>query len=451
MIAPGTDALAPELSARLDSADIDAAGGSLRHLVVTVRAPEVPVRPDVRRQPLNIALVIDASGSMAGRPLEAAKAATLDVIDALTADDHLSVVSFASDVQVHAEAVRLDAAGKTAVKRGVDRLTARGNTALCAGWLAGCEAVARRQAATAIGERNRVVLLSDGHANEGETDPAVLGRHADELRRRGIVTSTVGVGDGYSPTQLQALAESGGGRMHDADVPDEIARIVMAELTDSLATTVENLEIDVRLPPGVTAEPYGAAPSSTTDGGRTILLGSMLGGATRSVVVRLTFGSGADRATAHLGVAARWTTPGDSAERALAAAVVEARFADPADRAAGRDLATAQLVVEQWQAHVYRQAMILNQDGACREAAAYAAREYEAIRGYCAGVPELVALIDGLDSFAPSLLARFSASSSKEMLLHSYKLSRHEADHRGHPTASFSLFLAQERRARRRS
>lgn len=78
-------------------------------------------------------------------------------------------------------------------------------------------------------------------------------------------------------------------------------------------------------------------------------------------------------------------------------------------------------------------------------------RARPAIRGSCAGVPELEALLGGLDSFAPSLLARYSAASSKEMLLHSYKLSRHEADHRGHPTASFSLLLAQERRARRRS
>lgn len=454
MIAPGND-LPPttlDLRARLDRPVIDAAGGSVRHLLVSVRAPESPRRPDESRLPLNIALVIDASGSMSGAPLAAAKAAVLDVIESLTAADHVSVVSFASDTQLHAEAVRLDAAGKLAVRRAVARIETRGSTALCDGWLAGCEAVARRQATTSGAERRRVVLLSDGHANQGETDPAALARHADALRQRGVVSSTVGVGCNYSPIQLQAIAEAGGGRMHDAERPEEIARIVIAELGDSLATTVENLEIRLDLPPGVSAEPFGTSPTRSTDRGPAILLGALLGGATRPVVVRLTFGSGAAGTAATLGVAARWTKPGDDAERAGAAPAIEARSdVAAASATAPLDLATALVVVEQWQAHIYHRALVLNQDGACEEAAAFAAREIEEIRRYCAGVPELEQLLDGLDSFAPSLRARYSARSSKEVLLSCYKLSRHEVDHRGRGHASFSDLIDAEQSHRQGS
>jgi len=453
MIAPGNHVPTPDLRACLDQPILDATGGSVRHLVVSVRAPESQRRPDERRLPLNIALVIDASGSMAGAPLAAAKAAVLDVVESLTAADHVSVVSFASDTQLHAETVRLDAVGKLAVRRAVAGIDTRGSTALCDGWLAGCEAVARRQATTSGAERHRVVLLSDGHANQGETDPAALARHADALRQRGVVSSTVGVGCNYSPTQLQAIAEAGGGRMHDAELPEEIARIVTAELNDTLATTVENLEIDLQLPPGVTAEPYGAAPARPGERGPAILLGALLGGATRVVVVRLTFGPGAPGVTATLGVAARWTQPGDDAERACAAPVVEVRHDAPgACAAAPRDLEAAKLVVEQWQAHVYRRALILNQDGACDEAAAFSAREAAEIQRYCAGVPDLERLLDGLDRFVDSVTTRYSPRSSKEMMLRSYKLSRHESDHRArHASPSFSDVIAEEQRQRRRS
>jgi hypothetical protein len=71
----------------------------------------------------------------------------------------------------------------------------------------------------------------------------MLAKHASELRKRGIVTSTVGVGHNYSPTQLQAIAEAGGGRMHDAEEPGDIAQIVMAELNDTLSTVVDHLEL----------------------------------------------------------------------------------------------------------------------------------------------------------------------------------------------------------------
>ena len=60
--------------------------------------------------------------------------------------------------------------------------------------------------------QNRVIVLSDGHANRGLVEPGELGHHAAELRKRGLYTSTVGIGDNYSPVQLDAIAEHGGGR-----------------------------------------------------------------------------------------------------------------------------------------------------------------------------------------------------------------------------------------------
>lgn len=437
------------LSAVLDRRLINVAGRSVRHLVITLRAPEPQRDNEAERLPLNLGMVIDASGSMQGPPLSAAKSATLDVLRFLQADDHFSLVSFASDVQVHAQAVRLDNRGRRTAVDAVRPLVPRGSTALCDGWLGGCEAVATRQAAIDHPERHHVVLLSDGHANQGECDPAALARHAHELRQRGIVTSTVGIGEHYSPTQLQAIAEAGGGRMHDAELPEEIARIVMAELNDTLTTTVENLELQIGLPAGVTAELYGASPLTQHGERCDILLGSMIGGSTRQVVVKLCFPAGAPGSLLPINVKARWTAPGQTEFQSCVAPRVEAEFA-----AAGqcvrqpRDLATAQSVAEQWQAFIVQQAMKLNQDGQYHKAARFAEQQERHFRRYCEGVPALERLHDGLERFAPSLLRRYSAVTSKEMMLHSYKLSRHEIDHRGRAHTAFTDWLDQEHRSR---
>jgi hypothetical protein len=113
-----------------------------------------------------------------------------------------------------------------------------------------------------------------------------------------------------------------------------------------------------------------------------------------------------------------------------------------------RDVATAVIVAEQWRAYIIREAMKLNQDGQYRQAAAFVQRELRYFSQYCAGVPELAAMLEGLDDFEPSLLHRYSAETSKEMMLQSYKTSRHEMDHRVRAFRSFSDLLAEERRSR---
>ena len=445
MISRATKHAAPEVAATFDRTIVNAAGDSVRHLVVTIRAPQQEPNPDRERSPLNLGLVIDASGSMSGRPLDATKAAALDVVAALPETDHMTLVSFADDVQHHAKALQLNAKGRTKIEQALRKLTTRGSTNLADGWLGGCEILAERQAACSAVERNHVVLLSDGHANAGETNPAVLAMHASELRKRGIVTSTVGVGHGYSPTQLQTIAEAGGGRMHDAEEPDDIAQIVMAELNDTLATAVENLELHLRLPTGTKAELYGTAPHTPTATGCDVLVGSMLGGGTRRVVIKLRLPAGEIGSTLTVGLSARWTTPGTNDRHSCDVAVPLLRH-DTAQACLGqpRDADTAQTVVEQWVAHVYYRAMVLNQDGEGQAAAQFVERETKYLRRYCAGVPELEEAIAGLDSFGYSVQNHYTAHTSKEMMLRAYKTSRGEANRRSRETCDFPMLTAME-------
>lgn len=435
---------APEITAEFDRSIVNVEGGSVRHLVITVRAPVLPESTGPRA-PLNLGVVIDASGSMEGAPLRAAKAATLALLERLTESDHFSFVSFASDVVTHTMPTRLDAGGRRLAKAAIRPLRPRGNTNLFGGWIGGCQAVAARQAAATVLERNHVILLSDGHANQGESRPAELARHAGELRKRGVLSSTVGIGRGYSPIQLQALAEAGGGRMHDAEQPDEIAEIMYAELTDALATSVENLELVLRLPQGVRAELYGSAPVNHDAEGCEILAGSLVGGAVRRLAVKLTFPGGTAGDKLPIGVTARWQVPGEAARGSLDVGPASVRFGSPMACTKQRRRRELMIVVGQlWTAHVLHRAMLLNQDRMYDQAVEFVERELRFFEAYARGIPELEPSVAELHDLRPSVQYHYSALSSKEVFLQSYKSSRGEVDHRSRKRQQTAAFIQAE-------
>jgi len=439
----------PSFVARFDRGIVNIAGQSVRHLVIAVTAPAV--RPsEGPRLPLNLGLVLDASGSMSGTRLEAAKQATLTLLDKLPATDHLSLVSFASDVILHADAVRLDEAGKRSIAGSVRYLTTRGSTNLFEGWIGGCTAVAKRQAAADSPERNHVIVLSDGHANRGEVHPVRLAHHSGELRQRGVLTSTVGVGEAYSPVQLQAISEAGGGRMHDAELPDEIAEIMLAEVNDALATTVENLEFRLHLPAGVKAEVYGTFPINTDAEGCEILAGSMLGGSTRQLVVKLVFPAGNPGDTLKVGVSAGWTVPGEAKVHRLDIGSATVCFDGAAAcLAQSRCRELAGIVVEKWLAHIIHRSMLLNEDGQFAAAREFVEVQSRYLTAYCEGLPELAAQVAEAADLGLAVSGRMDRISAKEMLLRSYKTGRGEMDHRSRRRKTAREILAEEAARRR--
>lgn len=175
------------MNVRIDRHLIRTTGGSRRYVLVDVEAPETPVREG--RVPVNTSLVIDRSGSMGGSKIRLARKAAVQAIRMLRPEDLFSVVIYDNTIAVLVSSTHATKEVREDADRLLRAVEARGNTNLSTGWLTGCKQVAAHLREEAVG---KVLLLSDGLANEGITDMEELSRHARELRSRGVLTSTNG-------------------------------------------------------------------------------------------------------------------------------------------------------------------------------------------------------------------------------------------------------------------
>src|SRR5947209_7428369 len=154
---------------------------------------------------LNLCIVIDRSGSMAGKKLETAKRSCIGVFERLRAIDLFTVIVFdeVSEVIVNPQVP------KDGVIRRIQSIDSGGQTDLAQGWRLGLEELQTYKTESYI---NRLLLLSDGQANQGETKKMVLAKESARAKELGITTSTIGIGSGFAEDLLEAIASESGGR-----------------------------------------------------------------------------------------------------------------------------------------------------------------------------------------------------------------------------------------------
>ena len=201
----------------------------------------VPSSNQPRRQ-LNLALVIDRSGSMAGSALGHAIKAAQAVIDALEPTDIISVVAF--DDHVSTVIAPQNPTDKKALKDKIRGIRAGGTTNLSGGWLEGCKHVQSRFDPQAI---NRVLLLTDGHANEGITDAKILIKTATQKLESGIITSTLGFGSGFEEDLLMGMARAANGNFYFIQNTEDASQVFSIELDTMKSVLAQNLIVKLEL------------------------------------------------------------------------------------------------------------------------------------------------------------------------------------------------------------
>jgi Ca-activated chloride channel family protein len=300
---------------------------SERYLRIKIQAPDT-TKPG-SRLPLNIALVIDRSGSMSGSKLDKAKEAAIFTLRNLTGADRAAVIAYDDQVRTVSPSRTLSPDVKNSMIADVRAIYSGGSTNLSGGWLTGAQEVANHQ--HEANYLNRAILLSDGLANVGITDPAELERHAEALRQRGVSTTTMGIGADFDENLMERMAVKGGGHFYFIENPQQIADILHREIGEVLSTVARKVTLEVTLPDGVHGELLNSFEVDRQ--GRTfrVRLDDMIAGEERSVVFRLTVRPGDLGRPLPISLTLTYTDVESGESRAVSSTEAALKFASSAD------------------------------------------------------------------------------------------------------------------------
>ncbi|HEU0173229.1 MAG TPA: VWA domain-containing protein [Blastocatellia bacterium] len=233
-------------------------------------------------RPVNLALVIDKSGSMADADkISRVKSALLALVSRLRETDTLSIVVFDTDAQVLLPARSLTDRGY--IKQLIRDIAPGGATNIHAGLMLGYSEVRKNYRENAT---NRVILLTDGIANRGETEPEKIARDSQRFNDQGIDLSTIGVGLDLNKDLLRELAKSGRGLFHFVADSEDIEKVFVKELQSLVAPVAYEPNVDIVYDPALELDQvYGYEPQLRKSGVK-IKLDNMNQGLTQVVLLR---------------------------------------------------------------------------------------------------------------------------------------------------------------------
>jgi Ca-activated chloride channel family protein len=255
-----------------------------RFLEIEVVAPDRGVSPQpVRRPRLNLALVLDKSGSMAeARKIDFVREAAHRLVDQLQPGDRFALVAYDDrvDVPIPSEAFE----DRRLAHRVIDGLRPGGSTNLGGGLVEGFRQVRRGYDPGGI---NRVLLLSDGLANRGITSPDELSRIASREGEGGLSVTTFGVGYEFNEDLLASLAESGRGTYYYIDQAQRVPELLAREFSTLQSVYASDVEVTIEVHAEVVIHEV-LGYRFRRDGNRYVInVGSLSAGESRRVMCRL--------------------------------------------------------------------------------------------------------------------------------------------------------------------
>ena len=199
-----------------------------------------------QRAPVNLAIVLDRSGSMKGEKIKQAKKAAINAVRQLEPNDIVSIVTYDSVVNVLVPATKLTEVEQVIAKiRGIE---SEGGTALFAGVSKGVAEVRKFLDKEHV---NRVILLSDGRANVGPSSPGELASLGESLVKENISVSTFGLGLGYNEDLMAGLASSSGGNHLFVEDTEVLVDAFRHEFDDVTSVVAQEVDIEITIPEGI--------------------------------------------------------------------------------------------------------------------------------------------------------------------------------------------------------
>jgi len=370
----------PAITARADRALIRPHARSHRFVLVQVTAP--PAARQRERLPVNLAFVLDRSGSMSGDKIELAKRTIAAALEHLNERDRFSVVVYDDVVDVVVQSTPGSTEARRNAMARLDAIDARGSTNLSEGWFRGAEQVASHLAADGV---NRCLVLTDGLANNGVTDPVELSKHAAELRTRGVSTTTFGIGADFDEVLLQSMADAGGGHFYFVRDAATIRDHITSEVGETLEIVARDVELEVVAAEDIGIEAISPQPTRPRGSRTLITLGDLVADQVLDVVLRVTFPYGEIGREPGLifGLTDRGgVLAGDGRQAATDARLSWTYADDAANDVQARDTEVDRAVATQFAARARLEAVRLNRQGDYQGARRVLDGTGRRIRGY---------------------------------------------------------------------
>ncbi len=282
---PPAQAGVVSLAAHLVQEKIHVGGDGTVTVALTLGAAEMARKDGESRRPLDMVVVLDRSGSMAeAGKITHATEAILRLLSRLTEVDRFALVSYSDQVQRHGGLLPMTAANRAMMEEMVRSIRPDGSTNLGAGLQEGIQLLTH---ADRGGRISRVILISDGLANRGVTDPSALGSMASAATDRGFAVSTIGVGLDFNELLMTTIADKGSGNYHFMESAAAFAQVFEAELRSSRTVVASAVEVHVPLAPGIALVHAAGYPIEVRDGAAVFRPGDLLAGQSRKLFLTL--------------------------------------------------------------------------------------------------------------------------------------------------------------------
>jgi Ca-activated chloride channel family protein len=382
------------------------------------------------RVPTDLIVVLDRSGSMMGDKIVHARAAVRGLVEALGPADRFALVAYA-DGAVPVIPLARPGADRGRWLAAVDAVAPEGGTNLSSGLDL---ALVMVDAAREEGRSPRVVLISDGLANQGDASREGLVARAQRAARGEYALSTVGVGADFDESLMAALADAGTGNFHFLASAGGLGPILAAELATARETVATGLRVTIEPAPGASVEDAAGYPLAWTGGRVSFEPGGLFAGQERHIWVTMRVAPDA-RGVVPLGTfSMEYGARGERHRLAFAETPRVAAVADEARYAASLDRETWERSVVVHQYNSLRRSIAEAVKDGREEAALAAIQQYRADvakRNEQVASPAVAAQLDEAAKLETRL--RDAASGAAPMAPLETKLLRSQSDSEGRP------------------
>lgn len=252
-------------------------------LYLLARLVAGPAPEDTERRPLNLSVVIDRSGSMAGSKIDYTRQAAQLLVQNMSHEDMLSIVLYNEAVETLLPPQNVQ--HKDMINQRISAIKAGGTTNLSSGWLEGINQVIQNHHPDQV---NRVILMSDGLANRGITDADKLVTIARQKLEQGVSTTTMGLGEDFNEDLMMAIADAGGGAFYFIESPEVAPAIFQEELKGLLSVVGQNLTITLEYANQVKyIKQLNAYPAEARPQAITYKLGDVFGDEVKTLMLEL--------------------------------------------------------------------------------------------------------------------------------------------------------------------